>query len=287
MSDRESNAPSGPATTPQWPESTFTHETDPDLHAHGARWEPFVDDPEVLYDYLAFIAPQAVVTSRTVTSPFEREEPAHWPKGRRRVYPDTTQGLAFVIEESEKVLESMFPFFATGTRCTLTLRSVTVWANGLEAQIHANWGPAPVTFFDTEFVLNRSLYEAGKSYDFVLTGIAYSAVPMSDDVGTEDDVPDPDGRPKVRLEGFTVPLPGGRESDDYLFRATIKSVTPFSDWLGQDGWRVCGTVMRFDDADADLEIAITKRAWEGSEPPRVGQDIIVHFWLQGFLAKVH
>lgn len=289
MSDRQSNAPSGtdPATTLEWPESTFTHETDPALHAHDARWEPFVDDPEVLYDYLAFIAPNSVVTRRTVTSPIEREEPAHWPKGRRRVHPDTTQGLAFVIEESEKTLETMFPFFATGTGCTLVLRSVTAWANGLEAQIHASWGPADVTFYDTEYVLNRSLYEAGKRYDFMLTGIAYSARPASDDeIGPKDDASNPDSLSKARLEGATVLLPGGGESADYLFRATLKSVTPFSDWLGQDGWRVCATAVRFDDAAADLEIAITKRAWKGSSPPQVGQDINGRLWLQGYLSAV-
>lgn len=41
--------------------------------------------------------------------------------------------------------------------------------------------------------------------------------------------------------------------------------------------------MRFGDEDGDLDILITRRAWQGDAPPRVGQDIEGQLWLQGRL----
>ena len=79
-------------------------------------------------------------------------------------------------------------------------------------------------------------------------------------------------------------LPIGEwDVDDYSFHAPVKSVEEFKDWLGQNGWRVRATVMRFGNEDADLDIVITRRAWSGEAPPQVGQDIEGRLWLQGYL----
>ena len=56
--------------------------------------------------------------------------------------------------------------------------------------------------------------------------------------------------------------------------------------LGQDAWLVRATVMRLSDylsEDVDLDILITPKAWRGSEPPRIGEDIQGRLWLQGRL----
>jgi len=73
------------------------------------------------------------------------------------------------------------------------------------------------------------------------------------------------------------------DADDYQFRGPVKTVTSIDDVLGQRVWRVRITVMRFEDEDADLDVFITERAWEDSEPPAVGQDIEGELWLQGRL----
>lgn len=88
----------------------------------------------------------------------------------------------------------------------------------------------------------------------------------------------------VSMDGAAMFLPvSGWDVDDYSFHAPVKSVTEFKDCLGQDGWRVRATVMRFGDEDADLDILITQKAWSGEAPPRVGQDIEGRLWLQGYL----
>lgn len=54
---------------------------------------------------------------------------------------------------------------------------------------------------------------------------------------------------------------GGGDADEYSVRGTVKSVQPFTEFLGQSGWRLQVTIMRVEDEDSDLEIVVTGRAW--------------------------
>lgn len=285
-----------------WPASTFIPEGENAQHYLGSHWDPFVDDSMELMGLLPEIVPNAMVqTGYGESRKPARSIPEDWPKGFELVWPLRTHGLALIIrpEEQENLLVCLFPFFATGSQHTLTLREVSVWAGGLEAQITASWGEGEVTFFDTQYLVNRAWYEAGKVFDFILSGIAYSAGPAekrewqvnqhSDVVAwlnqrREEGEKAHKSTVTIKLDGTTIFLPvSGWDSDDYSFRAPVKSVTEFKDWLGQDGWRVRATVMRFGDDDADLDIMITRRAWSGDGPPQVGQDIEGRLWLQGYL----
>jgi hypothetical protein len=76
----------------------------------------------------------------------------------------------------------------------------------------------------------------------------------------------------------------GWDADDYHFRGPVKSFRNVdADMLGQRGWFVKVTVMRLEDGDVDLDLLITRRAWQSSSPPCVGQDIEGSLWLQGYL----
>lgn len=91
----------------------------------------------------------------------------------------------------------------------------------------------------------------------------------------------------VRLDDMAmfIPVDGG-DIDDYQFRGPVKVVEPFDDFLGQSGWRVRVTVMRLSEyahEDFDIDLLVTRRAWEGNTPPRLGQDIEGALWLQGRL----
>ena len=83
--------------------------------------------------------------------------------------------------------------------------------------------------------------------------------------------------------GIFVRADGG-DADEYSFRGAVQYVDPFTDFLGQAGWRLRVAVIRADDNDAlDLEIVVTARAWDGPAPPAVGQDVEGNLWLQGRL----
>ncbi len=210
-------------------------------------------------------------------------------------------GLSIVVRagNEQNTVASLFPFVASGVRKTLILESVRVWQGELEAQVTAQWGDGEVTFIDAQYVANRAWYEAGRRWAFALAGLAYRAAPASKREWNIKQHPDqvawmnrrlkPGEQPHevdvtIKLDGAALFLPVTEwDTDDYSFHAPIQSVEEFKDWLGQDGWRVRATVMRFGDEDADLDIFITRRVWVGDAPPRAGQDIEGRPWLQGCL----
>lgn len=299
----DESAPTARTTLP-WPQSTFVAEPADTPHYLGSHWDPFVEDSDEIIRRLPDIIHGALVqTGYGEARKPPLDAPPDWPLGFQLVWPLREQGIALIVrhEEQENLLVSLFPFSASGSQQTLTLREVSVWKGGLEAQIEADWGDASVTFFDTQYLINRAWYEAGKSYDFILTGLAYSAnvaerrewkIDQHADVVAwlnqhleEGDEPHEDAT-TVSLDGTALFLPvEGWDTDDYSFHAPVKSVTEFQGWLGQDGWRVSATVMRVGEGerDADLDIVITRRAWAGAAPPQVGQDIEGRLWLQGYL----
>ena len=289
-----------------WPASTFVPDTADAQHYMGSHWWPFTEDAQELVARLPALLREALphfgygAIERHVRK--GRQLPKEWPQGFQLAWPIRMQGLSLImrIAQDGNWFTSMFPFTSHGVQTALVLREVRVWERGLEAQIEASWGSAEVTFFDSQYAINRAQYEAGRTYDFILAGIAYSARPatrMEWRVNQHPDVvawmnrrrgpgePTYETSVTVSTEGAVMLIPSeGRDRDDYSFRASVKSVEPFKqEWLGQHGWRVRAIAMRVDAHDADLDIFITRRAWEDDVPPRVGQEIEGVLWLQGHL----
>lgn len=295
----------GPEILP-WPASTFLLEQAAGQHGHGAHWAPFCDELDELYRQLPSIQREALVQTgygehRTPPRPL----PEDWPQGYQRVWPLRTHGLAAIIRSGTPAdrLVSLFPFFASGSQHTLRLGEVSVWPGGLEAQITADWTEGEVSFFDSQYLINRAWYEAERQYDFILSGIALDAGPARQLEFQLDRHPDQvawmnqhlrpgeaphEIRTTVCLEGAAVLLPTqDGDIDEYQFRGQVKAVEAFSGWLGQDGWKVRTTLMRSDDEDFDLDILVTRRIWTGEEAPRAGQEIEGLLWLQGYLWMPH
>lgn len=285
-----------------WPASTFISEAPDTPHFLGSHWDPFVEDQAEIVKHLPEYLPDALLqTGYGEVRQLPHTVPDDWPKGTQLVWPVRSQGLALILraEAEANMLVSLFPFFATGSQHTATLRTVTIWESGVEAQISVSLGDCEVTFFDSQFVINLAGYEAGKDYDFILSGLAYDARPAERKEWTINRHPDEvawmnrqlkegevahEATVAMTLDGAAIFLPiTGWDVDDYSFHAPIKEVREFSDWLGQAGWRVRATVMRFGGEDVDLDILITRRAWSGETPPQVGQDIEGRLWLQGYL----
>lgn len=290
-----------------WPDSTFVQEPADAQHYMGSHWEPFFDDVRsALFQQLPTIVPEASPLQRASgVDEACRAEPADWATGGRHlVWPgqDANLGLVMTLQLGEQAnqLVSIYPYVAAGTPVTVALDRVRVWEGGLEAQVDALWGEARVTFFDTAFLLNRRCYERGAHLEFSLAGIAYDAgpaetmrmpyTPNPDQsawermLAEERGDPPPEVPEYIDLAGaaFFVEIPEW-DADDYNFRGAIQAVEPFEDYLGQAGWKVRVTVMRFGEVDADLDIHVTRRAWDGEEPPREGQNIDGRLWLQGRL----
>jgi hypothetical protein len=289
-----------------WPDSTFVTEHADVKHYMGAHWEPFTENgaKEFLERLPTIIQQSSPLRGFGEFYRPSRPEPDSWPKGVHLVWPAQNQRLALAatlrLDAKATHVISLYPYIDQGTQTSLRLDRVSVWGSGVEAQIDAVWGEGAITFLDTAYLLNRGWYEAGGAYEFLLAGIAYDArhaeptrIPYN---------PHPDVAEWERLRAaargepppvtpdyfdttgaaFLLAVPEW-DVDDYNFRGPVKQVEPFDDFLGQPGWKVRVTVMRFDNEDADLDIYITRRAWQSETPPLVGQDMEGTLWLQGRL----
>jgi hypothetical protein len=292
-----------------WPESTFDFEESEAVHSMGSHWQPFVDDAaEMLRNLPQMLAQAQIMEGFGLHRPVPKELPSKWSQGFHLVWPMQRQGVILTcrINADNKTTEmaSLYPFWSEGIQHTLTLNHVKVWKSGVEAQITAGLGEAEMTFFDAHFLTNRLWYRQGGHYDFILTGLAYSAQPArlmelpyspNPDVlawrtlltGDHDDGEPAESPTVLCLEGMASLLPiTDWDNDDHSFRGPVKSVKPFADFLGQDGWLVRVTVLRLSDyetEDVNLDIVITRRAWQGDGVPVVGADMEGTLWLQGYL----
>lgn len=285
-----------------WPESTFVYEAPNAQHFLGSHWDAFFEDSKTILENLPTIVQSAEPWIGGVNQEAPRQLPDNWPFGFVRAWPNHRQGLMMVIRISEQnELESFYPFATDGGQHSLKIRRIKVWESGVEAQIEVEVGKTTISFFDIACAKHRLWYEAGKNYEFILMGIAYGAkmsdvmeIPVSfhpDDIAWQKTLVDKDGEPlpemssMLSLRGVAMFMQvDGWDADDYSFRGSVKSVREVQgEILGQEGWFVRVTVLRFSDSDFDLDILITRRAWQGETPPVVGQDIEGRLWLQGYL----
>lgn len=291
-----------------WLKSTFFNESEDKEHYMGSHWEAFTENKAEIFKRLPVYVECSVIQDGYGTMyPGPMPAPNAWDKCFQMVYPNQSHGLSTVLEitPTGNLIKSVFPFYSYGSQIDLKIERVDVWQSGVEAQITASWGDASVSFFDTRFIHNRAWYMADNSYDFVLTGIAYSSRPANispikitrppaliarlKELLGEDNAPD-ESESELHFDGAAMfsPIPEW-DIDDYKFHAPIKSVKPIDDFLDQKGWLVVATVMRgigLEQYDADLKIVITEHAWQGEKAPQIGQDIEGTLWLQGYLWRV-
>jgi hypothetical protein len=282
-----------------WPDSTFHFETEEAKHFMGSYWDPFFEDgaQEIVKKLPEVIDVADILSGFGSIKDTHRLLPETWAKGYHLIWPQPDRGVIitlFVNEQAKRnLLSTMYPFWPDGSRHRLIINEVRLLKAGVEAQISADVGGPELIFYDAHYLLNRIWYERGKEYDFVLTGIAYSArlaediempfTPNPDQMAWEEMLARQRGEElleratTIRLGGSAFFLPiDDWDADDYSFRGPVKQVTPFSDFLGQGGWIVRTTVIRLSDRDPedfDLNILVTAIAWDEDAPPEVGQDI--------------
>jgi len=291
----------------KWVNETFNVEGEDARHYLGSHWSPFFNDAKAAFERLPEIISQALIqVTYSDNHPPLRSCPTSWPKAVYHAWPLRVHGITAVsrIDMDERVLKlvSLYPFDAEGRQHQLVLEKVHVWGSGVEAQIECAFGTTSITFFDTLYAANRDWYEIGKTYQFILTGIAYECRKAADQVYQALNPPLPEEFKKENPEiaadwpkGDTIPVHSKGmaaffpidqwDRDDYSFTGPIKSVKEIT-FLEQPGWKVRVTVLReFDhgDRDLDLEILVTQKVWGEGTPPKVGEDMEGAIWLQGYL----
>lgn len=293
-----------------WPHSTFFIEVKGTPHFMESHWEPFF-----AYDLKRIRELQKKIRRHGIPAPGYGEGretphqlPENCPEGKTTTWPNAGYGAALSLLTTcgPKDEYSLFPFWTQGSSYNLKLEWVLEWGNDRDAQIIAKLDDMSLTFFDTRYQANRLWYEAGGTNLFSLVGIAYcanvAAIVELDNADAKREqmewrktadrrsardrrrkkitrVCEPEQLPESTLGTMKFQNVDNRDIDDYSFRGPIKEVTPFTDFLGQDGWVVKTSLMW----NFDLDIIVTARTWNGETPPEIDQDIEGQLWLQGYL----
>lgn len=278
-----------------WPDCTFTWESEDQDYRSGSHWDPFYESVDsVLNELPTIIGNSRNIVSYSDTRPAPREVPTKWPKGVHLCWPNNNRGLIttlFLNKEGNEIV-NLYPFTSYGTQANIEIERVFLLNSGAETIIEGSWGESSIAFFDIFFFSNCAWYKAGETYDFILSGVAYEVKPAD----VKAPIPGIIETSAVNIEGAAMFTPITEwNRDDYWFRGSVLKVESFSketfnDMLGQSGWQIKVKVMRFLDEDledAELEIIVTQRAWSGSEPPKIGQDVEGQLWLQGYLWFPH
>lgn len=287
----------------EWIDKTFEFEDDNAEHSLGNHWSPFFEDSTTIIKRLPEILANAIVQISAFDFKTQtRKLPENWPRAFNYVWPNRRKGVAITVllEQNVNLAVSAFPFYKAGTQQTIVLEKVHVWKSEVEAQIECSIGGANIIFFDTDYATYRTEYEAGKTYDFILTGIAYSCRKAEDQIIhafnpklTDEfrkehpeiaaDWPESNTIP-IHTKGMSafIPIPGW-DKDEYSFRGTVTEIAEI-DMLDQTGWKVRIVILRGvydDDREVDLDIIVTKKIWGDTPPPQVGDDVEGSLWLQG------
>lgn len=275
----------------------------PDNHNHhymGSHWGGFFDDIEARMPGIVQNAQNSKIRNEEPVAPIPFEPAFDLPVCRQLCHPDATDGYAYVIgaDESDytQFLASLYPLINAGTLLegTLEENDVIVWEGGLEAQINFQLGPASISFYDTGFYKNWPLYAAGEHYTFRVIGVAYYAM-RPEQMEMEIEVSDvhrqiyelePDQKTMtLNLKGMASIVPvKDWDIDEFGIRGVVMAVEE-SFALEFPGWILSMRVVRDGDDDFNLDVFVSKKAWESEGEPEIGDDVQARIWLQGELVK--
>ncbi|MGE5238511.1 MAG: hypothetical protein ACM3ON_06900 [Chloroflexota bacterium] len=286
-------------------DETFAYADGADDHGHGAHLAVITDDVTM---FITKVLPAALKESNVVRCwgddhvPFISLPPEE-PKAVTAVWPTQYYGVIMLIrlnEESDTYeCISAYPWFSEGTEHSVLLERVYPWHSRVEGQLSGTLRGMPVTFFDALYARHKAYYVSGRSYRFVLKGIAYSceAVPSAAAEITDPDVirilggPDEgeeSEQPLLRIEtgGLAAFHPvEGWDRDDYHFQGPVRNVFE-TDFLGRKTWQVRVTIALSpeDDSPIDLDVYVTSKSLKGERTPQEGDELRGTLWLQGHLS---
>ncbi|MBN2896140.1 MAG: hypothetical protein JXK05_09665 [Campylobacterales bacterium] len=292
--------------TAQWQENMhlaymFENPDNQNHHYMGSHWDGFFDDLDDRMPSIVQNAENSKIRNEEPVAPIPFEPAFDLPRCRQLCYPDATNGYAYVIgvnkSDRSQFLASLYPLINAGALLegTLEENDVIVWEGGFEAQINFPLGPASISFYDTGFYKNWPLYAAGERYTFRTIGIAYYAM-RPEQMEMEIEVTDiqrriyqiePDQKTMtLSLKGMVSIVPvEGWDIDEFSIRGVVMAVEEYIA-LEFPGWILTMQVVRRGDDGFNLDVFVSKKAWESESDPKIGDDVEAKIWLQGELAKV-
>lgn len=200
-------------------------------------------------------------------------------------------------------LWTAYPFAVEGSARRVRVEQVQPWSNHVEGTLvgTAENGQM-IAFFDTQFFLHAERYQAGETYEFQLSALAYSleccngeTVELTNqDVlenyyRTRNENPPRDAAgllppATLSLQNLTTLFPGGVPNypEDMLGRCRIQSVSTFH-VEGTLVYRI--TPMPSEDGHPMPEIFAAEHVLKSGYRPQTGDSITGLLWMQGYLLR--
>ena len=151
-----------------------------EYQCHGDHWLCILENPEEQFsEILSTSVENASVICGDVETDYNIDGKTH---GRviEVEYSKKDDSIAIriifcPIDDSIQLI-SVYPCVKKGVQLSLKIAGITEWENGLEAWISAELpDERELTFFDSNYAINKDKYEVGKTYNFMIGALAYLA----------------------------------------------------------------------------------------------------------------
>ena len=203
-------------------------------------------------------------------------------------------------EEKANTLASGYHVVKNGIMLPLKITEIKEWENGLEAWITGVLeNESEITFFDADYALNKEKYETGKSYNFIIGALAYTAseseskgfkfegqkaIDFKAKMGEEPEY-DEEGNVKpveFSTEKLCAFMQMGHAPDEAKYISTVEKVNSVKAF-GKDFWKF--DVVDRTSGEAEILIpTFTLKNKENKDLKKAAQ-IEGILWVTGFLAK--
>lgn len=253
----------------------------PDSHAtHWASVYP--DEPDAIRARL-----KAIVAKSSIIAQVKLDEQRPMPNGHNADMltamaeaDGDVRHMVLLLTESKSssgCFLSAFPFAAGAITHPVKIESVACDRTGTEGLIRGRTEDgAEISFFDALFFKNGATYEIGESYQFALSGFAYSLRPQGLKlVHGGDNGPHP-------LDVLRPARSGAH--DDYEFRATVQHVYPMR-FDATTLYRMRVTVARNGQSMVDVALYAAEHVLPQGYRPKPGDEVTGRLWLQGYLVE--
>jgi hypothetical protein len=204
------------------------------------------------------------------------------------------------VEEQDgqrrSVFASLFPYWQNKSRYAFKLDQVLVWQEGLEANLVGSIDGSDVSFFDCRYLHNRHLYHAEQTFTVMLAAHAYRMTP--DESPTEMTINrqadqaaamawlnetslEKELTMTINMANMMLGSMVHDGEDDYQFRGQVVAISE-RHFLGVACYE-CQIQIHYDATPMSMMVPLS--AWEGDEPPTLGQQVTGSFWLTGEIVR--
>lgn len=213
--------------------------------------------------------------------------------------PVVIRNVIAVAKDNTLSLVSGYPVVKEGRRLSLKITEIIEWENELEAWISAELPDGKnLTFFDSDYAVNKDKYVPGNTYDFNIGALAYSvsepetkgftfegqtAIDFNAKIGQETEY-DEDGKVKpihFSTESLCAFIQTDKVPDDAEFISTVNEVKNVTA-LGESYW-FFNVIYRTDGDDLELPVYALKSS--ENENIQKANQLKGLLWITGFLLQ--